>query len=123
MDSPLLIVLVIDDDPIVARAIARVLASAFDEVLIASSPAEAERHLAASAVTHLVCDFHLGQEHQGGVALVSKWRRKFPSIQRAIICSGSERTQIVLTEEVDALVTKPAHERDLLRALQGTAPA
>ena len=55
------IALVVDDKVLVTKAVARVLGRRFETVLTANTPQEAELHLSTHHVTHLLCDFILGE--------------------------------------------------------------
>lgn len=115
--APTKIAMAVDDSEIVLKSFRRVLSQGFDEVFTASNPIEAEAVLQQCQVTHVVCDFHLGDGVPFGTELISDWRRRFPCIQRAVIVSGSLRDEIVPPPEVDAVLGKPVTMAELIEAL------
>jgi acetyl esterase len=104
--------LIVDDRADVARAFRRYLSRSFAVVLVAATPVAAEALLRASPpVTHLVCDYWLGDAWPVGTELVPRWRREFPSIRRAVPLSGSHVRGIAPVPGVDAVLEKPASRR------------
>jgi len=112
------IALVVDDDPTVAGVAARVLGMLFDQVIVASTPAEAEILLGSHRVTHLLCDYDLGQSQPTGAELIPQWRAAYPYIAQAVLFSGSQAEEIDLPAEVDRLLGKPATMDELLGAFE-----
>ena len=53
--------LVVDDEPGICRNMARLLGGCFDCVHTATSQSEAERVLREERITHLICDYNLGE--------------------------------------------------------------
>ena len=98
--------LIVDDDPRIRRMLLRLLSRRFDTVLIAGSPAEAEQMLEHNVVTHLLSDYDLGSDCLRGTELVPFWRGKYPSIERAVILTGSSLPMADVPPEVDCVLTK-----------------
>lgn len=114
--TPTKIVLAVDDDEMVLKSFRRILALDFDEVHVAASPAEAEEVLRAHPVTHLMCDFDLGEGLPVGTELITAWRGRYPGIAHAVIVSGSLASQITPTPGVDAVLSKPVSLSELTSA-------
>lgn len=114
------VLLIVDDMPDVARALKRCLAKSFDLVLVAQSPEEAERLLGDqdNPPTHLVCDHHLGEGQRLGADLISEWRRAYPSLQVAVLLTGSEVAYLLGTDGVDWVASKQLDIWELERFLR-----
>ncbi len=111
------VALVVDDKILVTKAVARVLGRRFETVLTANTPQEAELHLSSNHVTHLLCDFILGDGVPTGAELIPRWRTAYPGIVRAVLFTGSVLTKIVVPPEADALLSKPMSTDELFTAL------
>jgi len=109
--------LVVDDDPQIQRLLVRCLARDFDEILVAGTPAEAERLLVSHAVTHVVTDYDLGAGHPRGTALVEGWRCRYRSIELAVLLTGSLPSRAKIPPAVDRCFTKGADLEVLRSAL------
>jgi DNA-binding NarL/FixJ family response regulator len=109
--------LIVDDQDFVCRALSRVLKYRFDRVLTANDPDQALQRLAQSPVTHLVCDCNLGPRFRYAFEYVPGWRRICPTIERAVVYSGSGLVEIEVPPGVDAVLPKTADPKQLLRAL------
>lgn len=110
--------LVVDDDPIVARAVARFFRRYFREVLVAHNVEAAEALLhRASNVTHVVCDHFFGEGQRRGLDVLPVWRLQFPCIQVAVLLSGSELGRLVISDGIDAFISKPPDVGELSSVL------
>ena len=110
--------LVVDDDPIVARAVARFFGRHFDAVFVAHNVEEAELLLRDTlSVTHVVCDHFFGEGQRRGLDVLPEWRLQFPCIQVAVLLSGSELGRLVMCEGIDAFVSKPPDVGELSSVL------
>lgn len=114
------ILLVLDDDPVVARGLGRVLRHHFDTVHVVNAVEDAEAVLTDSPdlVTHVVCDHFLGEAEPTGLSLLPRWRLRFPSIQVAVLVSGSELRALATTPGIDGYVEKPPDIATLRASLQ-----
>ena len=112
------IALAVDDSEAILKSLERILARRFDEMHTATTPAEAEEILAAHPVTHLICDFRLGDDLPVGTELITDWCGRYPGIERAVIVSGSLRKEIVAPVEVDQVLGKPVSLPELMAALK-----
>ena len=111
------VLLVIDDELMVCRGLARLLGPAFQSVHIAGNPGEAEQTLDREPITHLLCDHYLGPDQPTGLDLVPRWRERFPGIAVAVVLSGSEIHDIAVRKGIDGFVSKPPDASDLRVAL------
>jgi DNA-binding NarL/FixJ family response regulator len=112
------VVLVVDDRPYVCRALARVLKYRFQHVHTATTFDEAEALLGERRVTHVVCDCALGEDQPRTFDRVPDWRRCWPSIERVVLFSGTDLTDVSIPPEVDAVVPKGADPRELIESLE-----
>lgn len=77
-------ILVVDDEPLLRRALARILVLAGWEVLEAHTPAEAEDVLAAHAdVAAVLCDE--GLEADSGLAWLERLAVRRPAVRRVLL--------------------------------------
>ena len=109
--------LVVDDEAKVCSMLRRAFGPSFDQVLTATSCAEADIVLKDGMITHLVCDYCLGAGQPLGTEAVVAWRKAYPTITRALIFSGSDIASIASPPEVDAVVSKLESVKVLLRLL------
>ena len=109
--------LIVDDEELICRGVLRQLQGRFDRVYFATHPEDAERILAESEVTNLICDYNLGETMPRGTELLAKWRQAYPHIRRAVIYSAADLSQISLPEWVDTAVSKAKSADDLYIAL------
>jgi two-component system response regulator YesN len=111
-------VLVVDDEPLVGRAIARMLTAHGHQATSSSSPAQALEALGSLVPRWVVSDLNM-PEMRGTVFLLEV-KRRFPQIRRALV-SGT-LSQVTLQELQDlepcALVNKPFRYTELMAALQ-----
>jgi DNA-binding NtrC family response regulator len=89
-ETPDAIALLVDDHEGVLRSVSRALEGHFHLVLTATNQEEAEKHLESNRVTHVVCDYDLGEGQPRGTTLLSNWRGQYPGIQRALILTGTQ---------------------------------
>ncbi len=106
--------LVVDDEPGICRNMARLLGGCFDCVHTATSQSEAERVLREERITHLICDYNLGEDVPSGAELISEWRGRFPSIGRAVLFTGSTKSEISILPGVDRVFFKPGDLPELI---------
>lgn len=111
--------LIVDDEPLVARGLQRLLTINFDKVLVAHSAAEAQAILSRqnASITHVLCDHYLGEDQPVGFDLLPAWRARFAGIRVAVLLSGSEIRTMARRPEIDAFVAKPPDVAELREAL------
>lgn len=117
------VVLVVDDEPVFCRAMARLLGRSFDAVLLAGTPEEAEQILETNPVTHLVCDYRLGRALPPGTVFVAKWRERFPNICRAVVFTGALDYYVKAAEGVDAVRAKGIDPSEVTATVLGDGEA
>ncbi len=111
------IVLVVDDESTVCRALSRMLRKQADEILSAISPGEAETVLATRTVTHVICDHWFGSGQPLGLDLVSKWKNEYPSIKRVIVLTGTDISKLEANPNVDCIMDKTVDPDELIKVL------
>ncbi|MCP4601296.1 MAG: hypothetical protein GY847_12360 [Proteobacteria bacterium] len=121
LDKPVVlnrkILLVVDDDENISKALKRLLGRKFHEIVTAQNSGEAVLLLETRSVTHLVCDYWLGNGEPLGIDLVPAWRMKYPSIERAVIFTGNEINSIPVPFGVDEILSKSVESTPLINAL------
>ena len=102
--------LIVDDDDLVAKTAKRVIERNSlekpDQILLASTPSQAEIILRAYRVTSVLCDYDLGKNQPKGTELVTRWRRQHASIQTAFIYTGSDVETVPKVHGIEAIFSK-----------------
>ena len=111
------ILLIVDNDPMVCRMLCRRLLSSFEELHTACTRETAEQKLAAEPITHLVCDNDLGLGVLKGSELVERWRKEYPSIERAVLFSGDMDVAAHKASGIDAVIYKTMDFDELAKSL------
>lgn len=111
------VLLVVDDDISICKSLARLLGGCFEETMTAVDPVEAVSLLDTRLVTHIVCDYWLGHGNPLGIDLVTAWRRKYSTIQQAIIFTGNDIDSIPASFGVDEIISKSARPSSLIEKL------
>ncbi len=111
--------LVVDDEPRICKHIARLLEKSFDSVRTATSQSEAEQVLGEARVTHLICDYNLGDDSPLGTELISEWRGRFPSIGLAVLFTASAGFHISTLPGVDRVFFKPGDIPEMIAMFSG----
>lgn len=105
-------VLLLDDNEQVLKILSRHLKRRFDAIFTATDPASAERILKEQAISTLVCDH--GVAHPSSVQLITRWRKRYKSIRRAVILTGADIKEIKPTASVDVVLSKSLPLSDIL---------
>jgi putative nucleotidyltransferase with HDIG domain len=117
-------VAVVDDEPLVLRALARTLASAGFEPVSFRGPEAALAGLAAAAPAVIVSDYQMAL--MDGVELL-KWARAAVPGAARILCTAVAEFEVaaeaVNAGEVQRIVAKPWHIPDLVAAVRQAAEA
>jgi DNA-binding NtrC family response regulator len=111
------VLLVVDDESSVCRALSRILGKRVDEIIAAFSPQEAETVLVSREVTHLVCDHWFGMGQPLGIDLVVKWRQLYPSLQKVILLTGTDVARLTPPDAGILVMNKTVNPEDLIKAL------
>ena len=85
--TPTRTLLIVDDDPMALRAIARTLQDPDFQIMSASSPSEALALLEHNDIRVVLSDYHMGTET--GAAFLSIVETKFPNIVRILMTSDT----------------------------------
>lgn len=119
--DPKPLILVVDDDPMVRKAMLRVLKDEFG-VLLAETGAEAERLLESRSDICLVISDCQMEHGNSGIELLCRLKDERPGIGR-IMVSGSlgayEAQRIVENRTAHLYLAKPWNKDDLLKAVRG----
>jgi CheY-like chemotaxis protein len=109
------VLLILDDSAEVLRSFRRCLSKRFDQTFTATNPAEAASILdgASPPVTHLVSDYHLGDDLPLGTELIARFRAAYPALKVAAIVTGSEIAPWVPSAGTDGIFQKPFEVRRL----------
>lgn len=86
--------LVIDDEPLIVRLIVRSFRDEFNEIIISTTPEEAEEKLQQHTITHVICDAYLGPDTPHGISLIQKWYAEVPSLKKAVLFTGRDLSSI-----------------------------
>ena len=111
--------LIVDDEPRICKHLARLLEKSFYSVHTAVSQSEAELILGEERVTHLICDYNLGDDSPSGTELISEWRGRFPSIDLAVLFTASAEFQIKMLPGIDRVFFKPRDIPELIAMFSG----
>jgi len=111
------VLLVVDDESTVCRALSRMLKKYADEIITATNPNEAESVLEMGEVTHLICDHWFGPGQPLGLDLVARWKKRYASISRAVVLTGTDVTQLRAQPGVYQIMAKTVEPRELAQAL------
>jgi response regulator RpfG family c-di-GMP phosphodiesterase len=111
------LILVVDDDPLIRKALARDLKSDF-EVLTADGNERALTIVASNKYLRgVLSDYHIGMIHTG-VLLLSKIRRERPSIGRILVSGTIDEASVshlIDNGIVHAFLSKPWTRVELVR--------
>lgn len=114
---PRAVLLVVDDETAVCRAVARVMRRHFDDVVTAGNAQEAEAVLSTRAVTHLICDHWFGKGQPLGIDLVKVWVEKYASLERVLLLTGVDIALLVPPAPIVRIIPKTIDAADLQREL------
>lgn len=110
-------VLIVDDEELICRGILRELKGRFHLVFTAAGQGEAEAILNRGDITILICDYFLGASSPRGTELLEKWRKSYPSIEKAVLYTATDPASIPPSEGVDATLSKAISPGEIYRIL------
>lgn len=110
--------LIVDDDSQVRKMLFRLFKDNFKEVLLAATPRAAEEILSTCRVTHLISDYDLGDGGPAGTELISSWRRRFQTIETAVLLTGRNLKASDIPFGVDRYFHKGEAPEMLIQALR-----
>jgi response regulator RpfG family c-di-GMP phosphodiesterase len=117
-------VLVVDDDELILKALARILEAAGYEVRCYLSPDEALADMEAVAPVVVISDYMMPA--MDGVTFLKRARERLPAAVR-VLCTAAEDFRVALQAvnagEVFRIIPKPWHQQELLATVQQGAEA
>ena len=117
-------VLVVDDDDLILKALARILESSGFEARCYVSPEEALAHMEADAPVVVISDYMMPS--MDGITFLKHARVRYPSAVR-ILCTAAEDFRVALqavnSGEVFRIVSKPWHQQELISTVAQAAEA
>ena len=111
------VLLIVDDERSVCRALTRLLDRQVRRIETASTPIEAEIILRSGHITHVICDHWFGPGQPLGIDLVSNWKKNFPSILRAVVLTGMDISKLPSAPGVDRILPKVVDPDELIEVL------
>ncbi|MBN2526799.1 MAG: hypothetical protein JXR76_10420 [Deltaproteobacteria bacterium] len=112
------VLLIIDDEASVCRALSRILSRKATEIITARSIADAELILDTREVTHVLCDHLLGPGQPKGLDNAIYWKSEYPSIEKVIVLTGTDAAFNAPPEGVDKVLPKTTDPLQLAEFLQ-----
>ena len=113
-------VLIVDDDELILKALARILESAGYEPRCFLSPEEALAAMDGEAPVVVISDYMMPT--MDGITFLKHARARFPGAVR-ILCTAAEDFRIALqavnSGEVFRIISKPWHQQELLATVPG----
>ncbi|MDX8414192.1 MAG: response regulator [Mariprofundales bacterium] len=112
------LVMIVDDDSTLCRAMVQLFARNGIDSLAATSVAEAEALLAQMQFTHAVIDLNLGAGQPSGLALLKALHARQPACQALILTGFASIATAVEATKLGAIqyLLKPATITDIIRA-------
>ena len=112
------VLLIVDDERTVCRALSRLLVGSIKQIQTATTPTEAEIVLRSGRVTHILCDHWFGPGQPLGMDLVTKWKKQYSTIERAVVLTGTDINKLPPTGGVDMVLPKVVEPSELIEALK-----
>src|SRR5512134_1731532 len=123
-DHPAERVVVLDDDELIVRALARIVESAGFEARCYTAPEVALAALVADDPVAIIADYMMPA--MDGIEFLSEARQRVPGATR-MLCTAAEDFRVALQAvnagEVYRIIAKPWHQAELLHSLQQAAEA
>ncbi len=117
-------VLIVDDDELILKALARILEAAGFEPRCYAVPDEALRAIERDAPVVVISDYMMPD--MDGVTFLKRARERFPGAAR-ILCTAAEDFRVALQAvnagEVFRIISKPWHQQELLSTVNQAAEA
>jgi response regulator RpfG family c-di-GMP phosphodiesterase len=117
-------VLIVDDDELILKALARILESAGYESRCYQSPEEALSAIDRDAPVVVISDYMM--PGMDGITFLNHARARFPGAVR-ILCTAAEDFRVALqavnSGEVFRIISKPWHQQELLATVNQAAEA
>lgn len=120
--EPEFVLLIVDDEQSVCRALTRLLDRQVRRIETASNPTEAEIVLRSGNITHVICDHWFGPGQALGIDLAARWKKTYPSIQKAVVLTGTDIDKLPDATGVDRVLPKIVDPDDLIEVLELDVP-
>lgn len=111
------ILLVIDDESAVCRALRRLLGPRVDQFITAETAEDALTVLETRSVTHVLCDFALGPGQPNGIDMARQWKTQFSSLKKVIVITGTNAADGECPEGIDRVIGKATDPDTLMEYL------
>jgi DNA-binding NtrC family response regulator len=112
------ILLVVDDEVDILRTVKRIFRKNFKEIRTTRNIDDAVSELKKRDITHLLCDYWIGDTQFLGTKYALKWKKLYPSIKKIILFTGSNIDTINKSPGVDAVLSKTTSAKILLKNLK-----
>jgi response regulator RpfG family c-di-GMP phosphodiesterase len=117
-------VVVVDDDELILKALARILEASGFDARCYRDPQEALRGIEADAPVVVISDYMMPE--MDGVAFLKQVRARFPRAVR-VLCTAAEDFRVAMSAvnsgEVFRIVSKPWHQHELVSTVSQAAEA
>jgi DNA-binding NtrC family response regulator len=111
------VLLIVDDERTVCRALTRLLDRSVSKIQTATNPREAEIILRSGNITHVICDHWFGPGQPLGLDLVGQWKETYQSIKCAVVLTGTDVEELSKPKYVDEILPKVIDPDELIAAL------
>jgi len=112
------ILLIIDDEASVCRALSRILSKKAAETITARNISDAELILDTREITHVLCDHLLGPGQPKGLDNAIYWKEEYPSIRKIIVLTGTDAAFDEPPQGIDKVLPKTTDPMELAEHLQ-----
>lgn len=119
-DGDALVVLVVDDEPVIRAYVARALTLAGMDVVVAASGAEAIRLVADDRIRPAVVVTDIEMPAMSGIELAARLLAIRPAVRIVMMTGDPERAQAARGHPsiVDAVILKPMRSAELVQAVR-----
>jgi DNA-binding NtrC family response regulator len=112
------VLLIVDDEASVCRALSRILKTKASEIITVQNLSDAELVLDTRDVTHILCDHLLGPGQPRGLDTAIHWKAEYPTIDKIIILTGTDAAFNATPDGIDYVLPKTTDPLHLAEFLQ-----